>query len=98
MRLAITVAILWYLSTRLDMSEAARAVAAISRPHLALVLALVAVDRCVMILRWILLLRGSGAAVPASAAARVFLFSSFVGSFLPAGVGADAARTYGLSR
>jgi uncharacterized protein (TIRG00374 family) len=51
-----------------------------------------------MILRWILLLRGSGIDVPAATAARVFLVSSFVGSFLPAGVGADAARAYGLSR
>ncbi|HZL92159.1 MAG TPA: lysylphosphatidylglycerol synthase transmembrane domain-containing protein, partial [Vicinamibacterales bacterium] len=31
-------------------------------------------------------------------AARLFLVSSFVGSFLPAGVGGDAARAYGLSR
>ena len=31
-------------------------------------------------------------------AARLFLVSSFVGSFLPAGVGADAARAYGLAR
>ena len=34
----------------------------------------------------------------AATAARLFLVSSFVGSFLPAGVGADAARAYGLSR
>ena len=97
-RLAITVAILWYLSTRIDMAGAARAIAEIKLPYLALVLALVAMDRSVMILRWVLLLRGSGIDVSASAAARVFLVSSFVGSFLPAGVGADAARAYGLSR
>ena len=97
-RLVITVAILWYLSTRIDMAGALRAIAAISLPHLGLVLALVALDRSVMILRWILLLRGAGIDVSAAAAARVFLVSSFVGSFLPAGVGADAARAYGLSR
>ena len=37
-------------------------------------------------------------AVGLGPAARIFLVSSFVGSFLPAGVGADAARAYGLSR
>jgi len=97
-RLAITAAILFYLSTRIDMGEAARAVAAISLPHLAAVLALVALDRAVMILRWVLLLRASGIAIAGGEATRLFLVSSFVGSFLPAGVGADAARAYGLAR
>ena len=97
-RLAITAAILAYLATRIDMGDAARAMAAISRPHLAAVLLLVAVDRAVMILRWVLLLRASGIAISAGDAARLFLVSSFVGSFLPAGIGADAARAYGLAR
>lgn len=97
-RLAITAAILAYLSTRIDMADAARAVAAISRPHLAAVLLLVAIDRGVMILRWVLLLRASGIAISAADATRLFLISSFVGSFLPAGIGADAARAYGLAR
>lgn len=97
-RLAITAAILAYLSTRIDMAAAARAVAAISLPHLAAVLVLVALDRAVMILRWVLLLRASGIAISAGDATRLFLISSFVGSFLPAGIGADAARAYGLAR
>src|SRR5688572_27057873 len=92
LRLAITVVILAILAMGLDMGDAARAMAAIDLRYLALVLALVAVDRAVMILRWILLLRASGIAIPAGDAARLFLVSSFVGSFLPAGVGADAAR------
>ena len=97
-RLAITAAILALLATRIDMAEAARAVAAVGRPHLAMVLVLVAVDRAVMILRWILLLRASGIPITTRDATRLFLVSSFVGSFLPAGVGADAARAYGLAR
>jgi uncharacterized protein (TIRG00374 family) len=97
-RLIVTVAILFYLSTRIDMPRAAAAVIAVNPWYLAAVLGLVAIDRGVMILRWILLLRGSGAPVAASSAARIFLVSSFVGSFLPAGVGADAARAYSLSR
>jgi uncharacterized membrane protein YbhN (UPF0104 family) len=97
-RLAITAAILAYLSTRIDMAEAARATAAISRPHLILVLLMVALDRAVMILRWLLLLRASGNPIATGDATRLFLVSSFVGSFLPAGIGADAARAYGLTR
>jgi uncharacterized membrane protein YbhN (UPF0104 family) len=51
-----------------------------------------------MIYRWVLLLRAAGAAITAGHAAHIFLVSSFVGSFLPAGVGGDAARAYGLKR
>lgn len=97
-RALLSAAILVWLATTIDMGAAARAVASISLPHLFLVLALVAVDRLVMIHRWVLLLRASGAAVATPVAARIFLISSFVGSFLPAGVGGDAARAYGLNR
>lgn len=97
-RLVITAAILAYLSTRIDMGEAARAIGAVRLPFLISVLVLVAIDRAVMILRWILLLRASGIAIGSRDATRLFLVSSFVGSFLPAGVGADAARAYGLAR
>jgi uncharacterized membrane protein YbhN (UPF0104 family) len=66
--------------------------------HLLVVLLLVAIDRAVMIWRWVALLRSSHETVAAGTAARIFLVSSFVGSFLPAGVGADAARAYGWAR
>lgn len=97
-RLAITVAILAILAMGIDMGLAARAIATINLWYLAVVLGLVAVDRAVMILRWILLLRASGIAIATADAIRLFLVSSFVGSFLPAGVGGDAARAYGLAR
>ena len=98
LRLAITAIILAILAMGIDMGDAARAIAAIDLRYLALVLGLVAIDRTVMILRWVLLLRASGIAITTRDAARLFLVSSFVGSFLPAGVGADAARAYGLAR
>ena len=98
LRVAVTAIILALLARGIDFGDSARAIAAIDRRYLALVLSLVAIDRCVMIWRWILLLRSSGIPIGAAAAARLFLVSSFVGSFLPAGVGADAARAYGLAR
>jgi uncharacterized protein (TIRG00374 family) len=97
-RVAITAIILVLLARGIDMRASAHAIAAIDLRYLALVLGLVAIDRTVMIWRWILLLRSSGVRITNAAAARLFLISSFVGSFLPAGVGADAARAYGLSR
>ncbi len=97
-RVLVTVAILAYLASRIDMRAAARAVIAVSPSYLLLVLVLVGIDRSVMILRWVLLLRASGVAVTTRHAAEIFLASSFVGSFLPAGVGGDAARAWGLTR
>ncbi len=97
-RLLITAGILAYLATRIDMAEAARAIVRIDPWHLIAVLALVALDRSVMIVRWILLLQATGTNITAPTAARIFFVSSFVGSFLPAGVGGDAARAWGLSR
>ena len=97
-RLAITAVILAILAMAIDMRESAKAIAQIDRRYLAAVLALVAVDRAVMILRWILLLRARGIAITTGDAIKLFLISSFVGSFLPAGIGGDAARAYGLSR
>jgi uncharacterized protein (TIRG00374 family) len=98
LRLIVTVAILAYLSRDIDMASATRAVLRVDKFYLALVLFLVACDRGVMILRWMLLLRASDSPVRVRDAARIFLVSSFVGSFLPAGVGGDMARAYGLSR
>jgi uncharacterized membrane protein YbhN (UPF0104 family) len=97
-RLAVTAGILWWLGTRIDLRAALVAIGSVSRPHLGLVLALVALDRLVMIWRWVLLLRAANVAVSTGQAARLFLTSSFVGSFLPAGVGGDAARAWGLSQ
>lgn len=98
LRLLITAGILWYLASRIDMAEAALSVVRVRPGHLLLVLALVSADRAVMILRWVLLLRASGVVIETGRAASIFLVSSFLGSFLPAGVGGDAARAYGLSR
>ena len=97
-RLLLSVSILAYLASRIDMAAAARAVVAINPWYLIGVLALVALDRAVMIWRWVLLLRASRAPISAGRAAQIFLTSSFIGSFLPAGLGGDAARAYGLSR
>ncbi len=97
-RLAITAVILAILAMGIDMRESARAIAAIDLRYLGFVLGLVAIDRAVMILRWILLLRAREIRITTAEAVRLFLVSSFVGSFLPAGIGGDAARAYGLSR
>jgi uncharacterized protein (TIRG00374 family) len=97
-RVAITAAILAYLFRHVDAGEAMRALVGVNPWALLVTAALVALDRVVMIRRWVLLLRASRVPVSTREAARIFLVSSFVGSFLPAGLGGDAARAWSLSR
>ena len=93
-RLLITAAILAYLLRSIDLGASVHAMLRVDPWWFAFTLLLVAIDRVVMAIRWLLLLRAAGVDIPAATALRIFLTSSFVGSFLPAGVGADAARAY----
>ena len=72
-RSLLSVTILWWLSTRIDMGEAVRAVFTVRLSHLLFVLALVGLDRVIMIYRWVLLLRASGVAITTAKAADIFL-------------------------
>jgi uncharacterized protein (TIRG00374 family) len=60
--------------------------------------ALVAVDRVLMAYRWWTLLAPVGGRPPLGTVMRIFLVSTFVGTFLPASIGGDAVRAYGLSK
>jgi len=96
-RLAVTGAILAYLLTGVDLGASVRAMLHVRPAWFLLTLLLVAVDRVVMAYRWLLLLRAAEVDIPARSALRIFLTSSFVGSFLPAGIGADAARAFAIA-
>lgn len=63
-------------------------------------LALVLVDRTLMAYRWLLLLRPYPSTRHASffSLLRIFFVSTFVGTFLPAGVGSDAVRAAAMKR
>jgi glycosyltransferase 2 family protein len=97
-RLVLTVVVLAILAFRIDLRESASAILRIQPAAVVAVIALLAVDRAMMVWRWIILLRARGAAVSAKSATWIYLVSSFVGGFLPAGVGADVARAYTLSQ
>ena len=61
--------------------------------------ALVAVDRILMAYRWwTLLIPLDTGRPPLGIVMRIFFVSTFVGTFLPASVGGDAVRAYGLSK
>jgi uncharacterized membrane protein YbhN (UPF0104 family) len=92
------VALLGYLASQIDMAETARAILAINPAHLLTAVALVVVDRVFMLSRWWLLVRRAGMALPLKSAVWVYLVGSYLGNFLPSGVGADAARAFVLAR
>ena len=97
MRLVIAVGLTSYLLWRNDVGAIARAAVGLEARWLLLACALVVVDRALMAWRWLALLGPvMTTPPPVGAVLRVFFVSSFVGSFLPASVGSDAARAYGL--
>ena len=96
-RLLITAAILAYLLRSIDLGKAAQDMVRVDPWWFAFTLLLVAIDWVLMAVRWLLLLRAADVDIKASSALRIFLTSSFIGSFLPAGVGADAARAYAVA-
>jgi hypothetical protein len=97
-RALVTVAVLALILRKIDGSETLRAIGRLDLWTLALVAGLLAIDRAVMVTRWIVLLRAAGQPISTKSATWIYLVSSFVGSFLPAGVGADLARAYTLTQ
>jgi uncharacterized protein (TIRG00374 family) len=94
-RIVLTVAILASLLRGFDWQAAARALGGFSAASLVAALALIAADRLLMAWRWIMLVRAVAPAPPGELF-RIFLVTSFLGSFLPAGLGGDAARAYSV--
>lgn len=97
LRAALTTAIFVYLLRDIDWPAAVRALAGFSAIGLETFLLLIAADRVLMFARWATLMRMT-TTLPLRELARIFFVSSFVGSFLPAGVGGDAARAISLAR
>jgi uncharacterized protein (TIRG00374 family) len=96
-RLAIAVGLTAFLIWQNDPAAILRAAAGADPSWLLLACGLVVADRALMAWRWLALLGPVlAAAPPVGAVLRVFFISSFVGSFLPASVGSDLARAYGL--
>jgi len=96
-RASITVAVLGWVTRSVEPAAARDALGAFSPPLVAAALALVGVDRLLMLQRWMLLIRPT-TALSNRMLARIFFVSSFLGSFMPAGVGGDAVRAWTVTR
>jgi uncharacterized protein (TIRG00374 family) len=94
--LLLTAYVLWRASPAAVLHAAAHA----DLRWIALAVGLTVVDRALMAYRWIVLLCPIDAASrpPLPAVLRIFFVSTFAGTFLPASIGGDVVRAYGLSR
>ncbi len=99
-RLTVAAALVAYTFRASDPHEVFAVTRRAAPGLLAAAVALVIVDRTLMAWRWFALLRPlDRAGLPHFVEIlRIFFVSTFVGSFLPASVGGDAVRAYGLSK
>jgi uncharacterized protein (TIRG00374 family) len=90
----------WLAIRRVDLATIGRSLSGASPGWLAAALALVVVDRALNAWRWIRLVRAVEPAPPPKLGAliRIFLVSTFVGTFLPGSIGGDAVRAVAASR
>jgi uncharacterized protein (TIRG00374 family) len=98
LRIAVSVALVTLLISRLDVRNMASFLARADWWLVALTLVTVAFDRSLMAGRWIYLLEGLGIHAPRVRVVKIFFLSTFFGSFLPTGIGGEAVRAVSFSR
>ena len=92
----LTAGVLLLLATRIDLRASLEALLRLTPATGAAVLALLAVDRAIMIWRWYSLLRATGTRIALKSAAWIYLVSSFAGSYTA--LAGDAARALTLAQ
>jgi uncharacterized protein (TIRG00374 family) len=99
-RAAVAAGLTAYILWRSHPRQVLAAVAGADWRLIAVAVALVLVDRTLMAVRWLLLLCIVDPAErpPLVEIMRIFFVSTFVGTFLPASIGADAVRAYSMTR
>lgn len=100
LRVAVAAGLTALVVWQSDVSAIVAATRGARLDYLLLACALVILDRVLMAYRWLTLLSPLAPGVRPRAAVimRVFFVSTFVGTFLPASVGSDLARVFGLSK
>lgn len=90
----------WLAIRRVDLATIGRSLSGASPGWLAAALALVVIDRALNAWRWVRLVRAVETGPPQSLGEliRIFLVSTFVGTFLPGSIGGDAVRALAATR
>lgn len=100
LRPLVAVLLTAYVLWRASPAAVLRAAAETDLRWIALAIGLVVFDRVLMAYRWIVLLCPIEATSrpPLGAVLRIFFISTFAGTFLPASIGGDIVRAYGLAQ
>lgn len=98
LKVVISLALIIYLFSRVDLAEVAQ-VLVTAKPGYVLLALLLYLGAVVLNgVRWQILLRGQGITVPLRALLKYTFVGVFFNNFLPANVGGDVMRGYGLAR
>lgn len=98
LKIVVSLALIGYLFTRVDLSEVG-AVLASARPSYLLIALVLYIGAIVLNgVRWRILLRAQDIRVPLRALLEYTFIGVFFNNFLPANVGGDVMRGYGLAR
>ncbi len=97
-RIGITVGLLAFLLTRIDLNQLAQDIQQMNPAWFLVALVFQAAAIFCSILRWNVLLIGQGIRVPMSHLVGTFLVGRFFGTFLPSTLGLDAYRAYDIAR
>ena len=97
-RWAISIGILGFLLTRVDIRQAASLLVASDVGFVALAIATAIIARLMTAYRWYVLTRHVAADVKYWYLARLTFSANFIGTFLPGTIGIDAVRAYGLAK
>jgi uncharacterized protein (TIRG00374 family) len=98
LKVAISLALIAYLFTRVNLAEVGETLASAKLGYIALALILYLVAIALNSIRWHVLLRAQGTPVPLGALLQYTFVGVFFNNFLPANVGGDVMRGYGLAK
>jgi len=98
LKVAISVGLIAYLFTRVDLAEVVSVLASARLGYFLLALLLYLAALATNAMRWQVLLRAQGIAVPLPALLEYTLVGVFFNNLLPTNVGGDVMRGYGLAR
>jgi uncharacterized membrane protein YbhN (UPF0104 family) len=98
LRIAVSVGLIAFMLSRLDLDNMLRFLRRADPGLVVLTLLTVFTDRSFMVVRWMKLIEALDIHVPPLRVVKIFFLSTFFGSFLPSGVGGEAVRAVSFSR
>jgi uncharacterized protein (TIRG00374 family) len=98
LKLALGIGLIGVVLHFVDVNEMVAVVRRLDPRFILLIIALIYTDRALMVYKWNPLLRTVGIRVPFGVLFRLYVVAPFAGMLLPAGVGSDLFRAYGVAR